>query len=191
VRRSRIAVALLATLAVVVGFSGGPALAIELRLVPDSSRVEYHITHSISDVTDVAGRASGRVQIDASNTSVQAAAVEVDLRALQTGISKRDAHIKSEEYLNVARFPTATFAFASAAPDAATPGTVRVHGKLGLHGVEREVEIPLVLEPRGDNLRVRGKFTIAFADHGIKRPKKLMFATGKTVDVRVDLLFSP
>jgi hypothetical protein len=38
---------------------------------------------------------------------------------------------------------------------------------------------------------VRGAFVLTLADHGIKRPKKLIFSAGKTVDVRLDLRFVP
>jgi len=167
-----------------------PAGAVELHLVPDSSRVEYFITHTMSDVTDFAGPAAGMVDIDVETATVHAARVEVDLRGLRTGIDKRDAHIHSHEYLDTARFPTAVFVFAAAlAGDA--PATVRVRGTLALHGVEREVEIPLQLAPRAGALHVRGRFTIALADHGIKRPKVLLLSAGKTVEVRLDLLFAP
>lgn len=160
----------------------------ELHVVADSSRVEYHITHSLSDVTDSAGIASGVVEIDPASATVYAARVDVDLRALRTGIDMRDRHIHSSDYLDTARFPTARFDFAAALADSG--GAVRARGTLALHGVEREIEVPLRLLPRADGVRVRGTFTIALADHDIPRPKMMMLAAGKTVDVRLDLLFA-
>src|SRR5262249_23500501 len=41
-----------------------PAQGLELHVVPDLSRVEYHITHSISDVTDRAGTVAGTAALD-------------------------------------------------------------------------------------------------------------------------------
>jgi polyisoprenoid-binding protein YceI len=169
-----------------------PAVALELHAVADSSRVEYHITHTISAVTDRAGTVSGRAEVDPARGTVHAARIEVDLRALQTGIEKRDKHIKSAEYLDVERFPTAVFAFSNVIPDSsAAAAAVRVRGALELHGVQRQIEIPLQLEWHPDRLRVGGAFTITLADHGIKQPKKMLFSAGKTVDVRLDLLFVP
>src|SRR5262245_37194467 len=160
------------------------ANAVELKLVPDSSLVEYHITHTVSDVTDRAGLPSGHIDADPATGTVHTARVDVDLRWLRTGITQRDEHIHSAEYLDVAKFPTATFVLEALTTDPAALGTVHASGTLTLHGVDRKTEIPLQIKPRDGALRVRGKFTIVLADHGIKRPKKLVFSAGKTVDVR-------
>jgi polyisoprenoid-binding protein YceI len=161
----------------------------ELHVVSDSSQVEYHITHSLSDVTGTAGVASGTVEFDSATASIYAARIAVDLRALRTGIDMRDRHIHSSDYLDTARFPTAQFDFAVALPDSGD-GALRARGTLALHGVEREVEVPLRLHAQAGGVRVRGTFTIALADHGIARPKMMMLAAGKTVDVRIDLLLA-
>src|SRR5262245_33310019 len=178
-----------------------PVCAVELHVMTDSSRVEYHITHTISDVTDRAGTVAGSVEVD-SLGALQSAHVEVDLRALQTGITKRDHHIHSAEYLDVEHYPLARFTTTDLRPDstnaddansthATSPSALRARGTLELHGQTRDVEVPLVVERTNDTLRARGEFTIALADYGIKRPKKLMFVAGKTVAVRVNLLFTP
>lgn len=164
--------------------------AVELHIVADSSHVEYHITHTLSDVTDRAGTPSGTVELDSATATVHAARVEVDLRDLRTGNETRDRHIHSSDYLDTARFPTAVFTFGAALPDS-TPDRVRVRGTLALHGVDREVEIPLRLERRAAALRARGTFVVTLADHAIPRPKKAIFAAGKTVEVRLDLYFAP
>jgi len=178
---------------------------IVLRLEPDSSRVQYHIEHSISAVTDVAGTPRGelRLELDAGTVRLEGE-VGVDLRRLQTGISKRDQHIKSAEYLDVERHPEAAFVLTGVAPDSsvrvarapAPPWWAgRARGSLSLHGVSHDVEVPVGLwwlgEPGRSGLRVRGDFVLALADYGIKRPKKLVFSAGKSVDVHLDLVFAP
>lgn len=207
------------------GVAGMPAAshADTLHLVPATSRVEYHIDHSVSGVTNVAGPASGVAETD-STGSLQSGVVEVDLRGLQTGIGMRDRHVKSEECLDVERFPTARFTLqpvsaipdtlpaaassASAAPDSApaamgtlaadslakgtlTADSLVANGTMELHGQTHELRVPLQVRREGPDLWVRGRFTFVLADWGIKRPKKLMLAAGKTVDVRLDLHFAP
>ena len=196
-----------AVLLVTWGLAARPAAApLALHVVPDSSRVRYHISHTLSDVTDLAGTPSGEAEVEGEGDSLGLTGrVQVDLRALRTGIGRRDRHVKSEDCLDVERYPACEFVLqgvaadtsAAAAADAASPRhwSGRGRGTLSLHGVERELEVPMHLwwldVPGQGGIRLRGDFTIQLADFGIKRPKKLMLAAGKSVDVHLDLVFAP
>ena len=181
--------------------AGEPLL---LQLDPAASRVEYHITHTLKDVTDVAGTPSGHVRIDTTAGAWNLEGhVTVDLRALVTGNGTRDRHVKSDDYLDVEKFPSAEFRFLQAEADSslviaadsvAAAWVGRVRGPLTLHGVERTLEVPVRLDAvpgRDGALRARGRFVLQLADFGIPQPKKLGLSAGKSVDVRVDLVFAP
>ena len=180
-----------------------------LQLDAAHSRVEYRIDHPVSAVTDVAGTPDGSLTaaVSARGPSLHGS-VRVDLRALTTGITLRDHHIKSPEYLDVETYPQAEFRLDSLVAAIASEARPRLPeegpapawsgvaaGALTFHGVPRDVRVPVALwwvdEPAAGSLRVVGNFTIAFPDHRMKRPKKFIFATGKTVDVHLDLLFQP
>lgn len=186
------------------GATGAQGQPLHLGLVPDSSRVEYHITFSLSDVTNTAGPARGTVLATRAGGSDFFGIVSVDLRGLQTGIGRRDRHIRSADYLDTERYPLAELRIAEVVVPSRTPepaatatnpaGSVlsaRVHGTLDLHGVRRDIDIPVDLDWRGEQVRVRGRFPIRLADHAIRRPKRLLLAAGESVEVRVDLLFVP
>lgn len=101
--------------------SADPATASSARvlhLLPDSSRVEYFITHPISNVRNTAGVPSGEIHLAPSLLGwTVTGRVTVDLRTLETGIGMRDRHVKSEEYLDVETFPLATFEFVAVETD--------------------------------------------------------------------------
>ncbi|WP_030905873.1 YceI family protein [Streptomyces sp. NRRL F-5126] len=61
--------------------------------------------------------------------------------SIDTGNGLRDKHLKSPDFLDVEAFPDITFRSTSLVP----AGTDRwtVHGKLALHGVERDVDLAL------------------------------------------------
>lgn len=175
---------------------------VDLRIEPDSSRVEYHITNPLGDVTNVAGPAAGRVHADSTGVLSVNGRVSVDLQQLATGIGMRDHHVKSKSCLNVETYPLAEFELHGVAPDTAVSGEARpagrdsvqpavARGTLQLHGVTREIDIPVTLQWEQNQLRVHGRFTILLADYDIPRPRRLVIAAGKYVDVRLDLLFVP
>lgn len=185
--------------------AGGELL--HLKVDADSSRVEYHISFSLSDVTNSAGLPAGEVLADSARGVGFFGRVSVDLRDLSTGIGMRDRHVKSADYLDVDRYPYAELQISEVVADsnvtvganstttgdgASVDGSpARVRGTLRLHGVKQNVEIPVLLHWQGNRVRVRGKFSILLADHGIEQPKRLLLSAGESVEVRLDLLFAP
>lgn len=69
-----------------------------------------------------------------------------------------------EDFFHVTRFPQITFASRRVAP---ADGKVLVTGDLTLHGVSREVTVPVELELSAGTLRARGEFTIRMSDYGM------------------------
>jgi polyisoprenoid-binding protein YceI len=147
---------------------------------------------------------SGHVRADTTGGRFELdGRVAVDLRALTTGNGTRDQHVKSSDYLDVEKFPEARFHIAAATtdPSLAVAGDStaalwlgRVRGPIGLHGVEQTLEVPIRIDrlaEREGAVRVRGRFILQLADFGIPQPKKLLFAAGKSVEVRLDLVFAP
>ena len=67
----------------------------------------------------------------------------VDLASITTDDPERDAHVRSSEFLDVARFPRAEFKSTNVEiPD----GQVVVEGLLSMHGVVHDVEIRAEVE---------------------------------------------
>jgi len=160
-----------------------------LHLVPATSHVQYHIDHSVKGVTNDAGPVSGLAETDSAGC-LQSGVVEVDLRGLQTGIGMRDRHVKGEDCLDVAHFPTARFTL-QPPPAPAAADSLLANGTMELHGQTHELQVPLLVTREGPGLWLQGRFTFVLADWGIKRPKRFGLAAGKTVDVRLDLHFAP
>jgi polyisoprenoid-binding protein YceI len=74
--------------------------------------------------------------------TVAAASVEVEIKAgsIFTGVEKRDNHLKSDDFLEVEKYPTITYKSTSVEPVALDQA--RIHGDLTIRGVTR----PLVLD---------------------------------------------
>ncbi|MCU4183340.1 YceI family protein [Acidiferrimicrobium sp. IK] len=65
----------------------------------------------------------------------------VDPASVDSGVKKRDAHLRTADFLEVERYPTITYSAtdATAGPD----GTVVVEGTLEVHGTARPLRVPV------------------------------------------------
>lgn len=115
---------------------------------------------------------SGTLTID--GTTATAAKVEADLTTLQSDDSRRDGTLANQA-IETSRFPTATFELTEPIDfgDVAAGETVKVDadGELTLHGVTREVTVPLEAKLEGDTIVVTGSIDIEFADYDIEQPR--------------------
>lgn len=84
--------------------------------------------------------------LDPRRSSVE---VEIDAASIETGDPKRDAHLRSPDFLDVERFPTMTFKSTRVEP--AEDGRLRVYGDLTIRGTTREVVLDAVMTGRGKN----------------------------------------
>jgi polyisoprenoid-binding protein YceI len=80
----------------------------------------------------------GTLFLDRAEPWLSSVQVWIDLGSIETDEPERDAHIRSAEFLEVARFPRASFESDSVAIRDQR-GTVR--GRLDLHGAVRDVEL--------------------------------------------------
>lgn len=107
------------------------------------------------------------------------------------------ATMAGTDVLDVARHPTATFqirsALASRQQASGRPTVYELVGVFTLHGVAREVMIPVEVEQRREWLRFRGMFVIKQTDFGMKPYKKLGGVVGVADELRItgDLLVRP
>jgi polyisoprenoid-binding protein YceI len=140
--------------------------------------VGYRVTEKIfANISDT--EATGRTPtVDATmtiaGTTVSDVTVTADLRDLTSDNSFRDGRIKSEG-LESDRFPQAKFVLAepitlSAVPTAGQTVTTQAKGRFTLHGVTKEVTIPLEGRWDGKQIQVVGKMPIVFSDYGITAP---------------------
>lgn len=99
------------------------------------------------------------------------------------------ANMTGPDVLDVARHPTATFQIRSALPApqqvAGRPPVYQLIGAFTLHGVTRELMIPVEVEQRGDWLRLRGMFVVKQTDFGMKPYKKLGGVVGVADELRI------
>ncbi len=103
------------------------------------SAIHFWVRHLvISKVHGRFGRWSGALDLDTQDPTRSSVEVRIDAGSIDTQVADRDTHLRSPDFLDVARHPALTFRSRRVEQAA---GGYRVTGDLTLHGVTREVTL--------------------------------------------------
>lgn len=126
------------------------ASATTWNIDPDHSHVGFKVKHlMVSNVKGNFEKYSGTVEINDRDITSSKVDVTIQTTSINTGVPKRDEHLRSADFFDVARYPTMTFVSTKVAK--AGTGNLRVTGALTIHGVTKEVVLdvePLSQESR-------------------------------------------
>lgn len=95
---------------------------------------------------------TGQLEFDALNPARSRVEVTFPLATLATGVPDLDEHLKSEDFFEVAKFPTATFSSTKVEAGMGA-GRFKVTGNLTLHGITRPVTLDATMLKTGNNVR--------------------------------------
>lgn len=151
--------------------------------VAAGSEAGYRVREKLANLpaqSDGVGRTTavtGTVVID--GTSVTAASFSVDVTKLESDEPRRDNRIRTTG-LETDTFPTATFELTAPidlGADAADAVEVTAEGELTIHGVTKQVAIPIQAARRGAQIEVVASLTFPMADFQIDPPNIGGFVT--------------
>jgi len=152
------------------GISGDPTALDGTWTVGAGSFAGYRV-HEVLRGIDV--RVTGRTsQVDGSVTvaggALTAADLGVDMASVATDEPPRDTYFRNVA-LDVADFPTATFALTRPVP-LDEDGRVGLVGDLTVHGVAKAVTVEAQVAGDRAGVDVVGSVPITFADYGVQAP---------------------
>jgi len=108
------------------------------QIDPMHTSVEFTVRHMmISNIKGVFEKTSGTVTVEGSDPTSAKIDATIDASSIDTRVDRRDADLKSPNFLDVAKYPTMTFK--STKVEAAGEGKWKVTGDLTLHGVTKSV----------------------------------------------------
>jgi len=85
----------------------------------------------------------GRIEIDREHPEKSSVVARIDIRSIDTGIVKRDNHLRSAEFFNVAKFPEMTFK--SGRVKQTGQQSCDIFGDLTMHGVTKPITLHVKL----------------------------------------------
>jgi polyisoprenoid-binding protein YceI len=166
-RPVRLLAALLFAIAA-VSFARPAAAAETYQIDPPHKWITFTIAHG--QFAQAQGRfneAAGTVTLDGANSTF---AVSIKTESIDTGVQKRDDHLRSPDFFNAKQFPEITFKSTKVEADG---NKLNVTGDLSLHGVTKSVTIPLTVNGPGEfppgtqRVGFTGQLTIKRSDYGM------------------------
>lgn len=170
------------------------ALAENWKIDPAHTAVEFKIKHlMISWVKGTFTDVQGAVVFDEAEPEKAAVNVQIATASVDTGNKKRDDHLRSADFFDVASYPV--MSFVSKKVTLANGIPTEINGDLTLHGETRAVTLdveefsPTIIDPWGNTRRgASASTTINRKDFGLTWNKALE-AGGVVVgeEVRISL----
>lgn len=144
----------------------GPGHAAERYVIaPQKSRVQFTGYSLLANAQGTFRSFQGEIVADAQQLSASHVRFVIESASLNTANTKRDTHLRSEDFLFVEKYPTITFESVAMTKDG---GGYTVQGDLQMRGVTKRVTIPVTVEQRQDEIVVQGKVPLNRRDFGIQ-----------------------
>jgi polyisoprenoid-binding protein YceI len=162
---------------------------------PSHSHASFTVRHML--VTNVRGefqKMTGQLVLDEADVTKSTVEVSIDANTINTREPKRDEHLRSPDFFNVAKNPT--LSFKSTRVEKVGEGKLKVTGNLTMNGVTRSVAFDVmgptapVANPWGKIVRgVAASTTVSRKDFGLLWNKVVEAGPVVGDEVKVELEF--
>ena len=124
-----------------------PAFADTYKIDPGHSEVSFQIRHMVSQVRGRFNAFSGTVQMDPKNLAASSVEFTIKAESIDTNVADRDKHLRGADFFDVEKFPEITFK--SKSVKAAGKDKYNVLGTLTMHGVSKDITLPVTFLGEG------------------------------------------
>ncbi len=112
------------------------------RVDPAHSSVTFRVRHLFSSVTGRFSSFSGKIVYDEQQPTKSSVEGEIDAASIDTNVKKRDDHLRSADFFDVAKYPKLAFQSSGVTDIDPSGKKGKMNGTLTMHGVSK----PVVLE---------------------------------------------
>ena len=132
------------------------------QLVAAGSEIGFTTKQMGVPVDGKFGKFSAQIALDPKKPETGSVAFVIDTGSARFGSAELDAEVPKATWLNVPKFPQASFQ--SSAIKAAGPGRFEVAGKLSIKGSVRDIVVPVAVTQTAGTSTASGAFTIKRLD---------------------------
>jgi polyisoprenoid-binding protein YceI len=139
--------------AAVLLLASAPLFATTYTFEPNYTQGVVHWDHlGFSSPAAQFGQGQGTLEFDQADPTKSSVKVTIPLASLSTSVPDLDEHLRSADFFETAKFPTATFTSTKVEKGSAA-NKLKVTGELNLHGVTKPVTLDVALIKVGNNPR--------------------------------------
>ncbi|MBS3780422.1 MAG: YceI family protein [Desulfovermiculus sp.] len=158
----------IALMLIVYHINPSPAQAQEWQIDTNHSNIYFEVRHTFVPVRGLFEDFSGTVDFDAENLKVDSINFQVQVDSINTNITKRDNHLRSDDFFGARNFPQMTFS--SSQIRELENGHYVALGQLTMKDVSKEVEVAFDYLGTKDNPLQKGQKVAGFeAEFSINR----------------------
>ncbi|HYP28451.1 MAG TPA: YceI family protein [Blastocatellia bacterium] len=192
-KRFTIVAAIMGTLAVI-------ALSATTKYSIDTNHSNVSFSVPIMDgLAKVTGKFTDfTIDIDYDENDITKSSVKAVIKAtsIDTGIERRDAHLRNPDFFEVEKYPEITF---QSTRIEKSGGNLLAHGTFTMHGVSKEIALPFTIKGPVKNpdgtpgaMGFSARIVLNRQDYGISfRNKAAPNFLGDNVEVMIDLITRP
>jgi len=162
---------------------------------PDHSVAAFAVRHlMVADVHGQFNKITGTINFDPADINKSSVNLEISVDSIYTGISKRDDHLRSQDFFYKEKYPV--IIFKSSGAERTGFNSCKIYGDLTIRGVTRTVTIDInfygpVKSPFGEtSLGFSGKLRLNRENYGIMWNEPMEnggFLAGKDAQIFIDL----
>lgn len=156
------------------------------RYMAEQGLISFYSDAPVEDIT-----ASNRNVTSIFTASTGAIAFSVPIRDFEFEKKLMKEHF-NDKYMESDRFPRSTFSgtITGFSMTSNGPQRVRAQGKLTIHGIVKEIDVPGSLEVKDGIVHMKTRFNVLLADYGIKIPQLLWENISEEIQITVDLTYN-
>jgi polyisoprenoid-binding protein YceI len=160
-----------------------PGSATEHYIIsPQKSQFQFKAYSLLAKPTGMFHSFGGDIIANAQQSNASSVRFVIDAASIDTANTKRDKHLRSEDFLFVEKYPRIIFRSTAITKEGTS---YVVQGYLELRGVTKPLSIPVSLEQRQDEIIVQGRVTLNRRDFGVQYNSVV-----NPVQDKVDVLFT-
>jgi len=174
-------------LVLLILLGGISAAGFSQKYTSEKSFVSFYSHALLEDI-----KAENKKATSIFNSETGDVAFSITMKDFKFAKSLMQQHF-NEKYVESEKFPKSTFQgkIIGFKPGANGTQQVNAQGKLTIHGVTKDIDVPGTIDAQGNKLQMKSKFMVKVADYDIEIPEIVFQKIAEEVEVTIDFTYKP